>query len=56
VFHDHLDYFQTPPLGGRLNTKTRRPWDCEISHRLIYYGLSCVRTLHEQEFIEIALS
>jgi hypothetical protein len=56
VFHGHLDYFQTPPLGGRLNTKTQRPWDCEILHRLIYYGLSCVRTLHEQEFIEVALS
>jgi hypothetical protein len=21
MFHGHLDYFQKPPLGGRLNTK-----------------------------------
>jgi hypothetical protein len=21
IFHGHLDYFQKPPLGGRLNTK-----------------------------------
>ena len=24
MFHDHLDYFQSPPLSGHANTK---PWD-----------------------------
>ena len=33
MFHDHLDYFQRSPLGG----KTWRPLHSEISEPLIYY-------------------
>jgi hypothetical protein len=44
MFHGHLDYCQKSPLGGRLNTKTRRPWYSESLQSLIYSILSCVRT------------
>jgi hypothetical protein len=44
MFHDHLDYFPKPPLGGRPNTKTRRPWHSERSQPLNYSILSYVRS------------
>ena len=55
IFHGHLDYFQKPPLEGRPNNKTNRPWHPKISQPLIYVHLSFVRTPREQ-FIEIASS
>ena len=44
MFHDHLDYFQKPPLGGRPNTT---PWDHgtpKSNKPLIYSILWCART------------
>ena len=52
MFQGHLDYFHKTPLGGRPNTKTRRPWHSERSHLLIYYILSCMKTLLEYKFIK----
>ena len=39
VFHGHLDYFQEPPLGGRPDIKTGRPWHSECSQSLVYFIL-----------------
>ena len=36
MFGGHLDYFKKPPLGGRLITKTGRPWHSKYSQPLIY--------------------
>ena len=43
-FHGHLDYFQTPPLKGRLDHKPRRPLHSECSQPLIHSIVSCART------------
>ena len=45
MFHDHLDYFQKPSLGGRPNTKSRYQGIPNSHNRwFIYFILSCVRT------------
>ena len=44
MFRGHLDYFQKPSLGGRLEHKTGRTWHSERSQPLIYSILSCGRT------------
>jgi hypothetical protein len=54
MFHGHLDYFQKPPLGGRPNTKTRRPHHSERSQPLIYSILSCMKIHMNRKFIKIA--
>ena len=53
---DHLDYSQEPPLGGRSNTKIRRPQLFESSQLLVYSILSCVRNPQEETFSEITFS
>jgi hypothetical protein len=32
TFHGHLDYYQKPPLGGRLNTKPLGDHNTQIAH------------------------
>ena len=54
VFYGHLDYFQKPPPGGRPNTKTGRLCHSKSHNQCFIMFLSCVKTLHEYKFIEIA--
>ena len=43
---------QKPPLGGRPNTKTKRPWHSQCSQPLIYFILICVRTCMNKKSLE----
>jgi hypothetical protein len=42
--HDHVDYFQKPPLGGKPNTKPRDHGTLNAHNRSFILFLSCVRT------------
>jgi hypothetical protein len=44
MFHDHVDYFQKPPLGGKPNTKPRDHGTLNAHNRSFILFLSCVRT------------
>ena len=51
MFCGHLDYFQKPPLGGRLNTKIMALRTL-TTVGLFYFIMH--EDPHEQKFIEIA--
>ena len=44
MFHDHLDYFQIPPLGGRSSTKPGDHGTSNTHNRWFQFISSCVRT------------
>ena len=51
MFHGHLDYFQEPPLGGRLNTKSG---DHDIVNVVDLLWFIMCEDPREEKFIEIA--
>ena len=54
MFHDHLDYFQKPPLGGRPNTKLGDMALRTLTTIDLFYFIMC-EDLHENlKFIEKA--
>ena len=48
MFRDDLDHFQESSCGGRSNTKLG-----DYDTMTLYSSLSCMRTPHEENFIQI---